>query len=64
MKNSLAEIKKELDEYFIQCQRSFLVNLEYVAKITNSCVVLKNGMEVPISRGMAKEIGKEMIRLF
>ncbi len=64
MKNSLAEIKKELDEYFIQCQRSFLVNLEYVVKITNSCVVLKNGLEVPISRGMAKEIGKEMIRLF
>lgn len=64
MKNSLAEIKKELDEYFIQCQRSFLVNLRHVVKITSCCVVLKNGMEVPISRGMAKEIGKEIIRLF
>lgn len=64
MKTTLAETKGALDEYFFQCQRSFLVNLRYVVRIKSGCVVLKNGMEVPISRGMAEKIGKEMIRLF
>lgn len=64
MKKSLMETEKELDEYFYRCQRSFLVNLCHVAQIKSDCVVLKNGEEVPISRGMAEKIGKEIIRLF
>ena len=35
MKTSLAETKGALDEYFFQCQRSFLVNLRYVAQVKN-----------------------------
>lgn len=64
MKKSLAETEKELDEFFFRCQRSFLVNLSHVTRIRSGCVTLKNGEEVPISRGMAERIGKEMIRLF
>ena len=64
MKGSLADMEKQLDEYFIKCQRSFVVNLRYVTRIKNDCVLLKNGSEVPISRGMAEKIGKEIIRLF
>ncbi len=64
MKKTLAETGSELDAYFFKCQRSFLVNLCHVTRIKSGCVVLKNGEEVPISRGMAEKIGKEMIRLF
>lgn len=64
MKASLAETEGQLDEFFFKCQRSFLVNLRYVKRIKNDCVVLKNDVEVPISRGLAEKIGKEMIRLF
>ena len=64
MKSSLADIESKLDEYFFRCQRSFIVNLRYVIRIKYDCVVLKNGAEVPISRGMAEKIGKEIIRLF
>lgn len=64
MKSSLADMETQLDEYFFKCQRSFLVNLRYVTRIKSDCVVLKNGTEVPISRGMAEKIGKEIIRLF
>lgn len=64
MKTSLAETKRALDEYFFQCQRSFLVNLRYVAQVKNNCVILKNGIEVPIGRGMAEKVGKEIIKLF
>lgn len=64
MKASLADTEKELDEYFFKCQRSFIVNLRHILRINNDCVELKNGTEVPISRGMAQKIGKEIIRLF
>ena len=63
-KTSLAEMEKELDEYFFKCQRSFIVNLRQVLRIHSDRVVLKNGAEIPISRGMASKIGKEIIRLF
>ena len=53
-----------MDEYFFKCQRSFLVNLRHVKRILQNHVVLKNDEEIPISRGMAEKIGKEMIRLF
>ena len=64
MKASLTDVETQIDEYFFRCQRSFVVNLRYVMRIKNDCVVLKNGVEVPISRGMAEKIGKEIIRLF
>ena len=64
MKASLSEMETKLDEYFFRCQRSFVVNLRYVMRIKNDCVVLKDTSEVPISRGMAEKIGKEIIRLF
>lgn len=64
MKASLADTEKELDEYFLKCQRSFIVNLRHVLRINNDNVVLKTGAEVPISRGIAQKIGKEIIRLF
>ena len=64
MKASLVDTEKELDEYFFKCQRSFIVNLRHVLRIGSNSVVLKNGTEVPISRGMAHKIGKEIIRLF
>ena len=64
MKCSLAEMEGQLDEYFLKCQRSFVVNLRHVKRIQSANVVLKDGESVPISRGMAEKIGKEMIRLF
>lgn len=64
MKATLTETKDALDEYFFKCQRSFLINLRYVMQIKTGCVVLKNGEEIPISRGMAEVIGREIIRLF
>lgn len=64
MKESLSNVEKQVDEYFFKCHRSFLVNLRHVSQIKSNCVVLKNGEEVPISRGMAEQIGKEIIRLF
>ncbi len=64
MKTSLREMEASLDRRFFKCQRSFLVNLSHVVQIRTNCVVLKNGEEVPISRGMAEEVGRAVISLF
>lgn len=64
MKVSLTDIGMQLDEYFFKCQRSFIVNLRNVVRINSEQVTLKNGVKVPISRGIAEKIGKEIIRLF
>ncbi len=64
MKQSFAETVAELDKFFFKCQRSFCVNLRHITRIKSSGVLLKNGEEIPISRGMADRIGKEIIRLF
>lgn len=64
MKCALTDMEAQLDEYFFRCQRSFIVNLRYVARVSSDCVLLKDGAKVPISRGMAEKIGKEIIRLF
>lgn len=64
MKASLREMEAELDERFFKCQRSFVVNLSHVVRISANCVALKNGEEIPISRGMAEEIRKAIIRIF
>jgi len=64
MKASLTEMREKTDAFFFPCQRSFLVNLRHIVRIKSDGVVLKNKEEVPISRGMAEKIGKEMIRLF
>lgn len=64
MKASLSDTEAQLDEYFFRCQRSFLVNLRYVQRIDRDSLLLTDGTSVPISRGLAPKIGKELIRLF
>ena len=41
---------------FLRCYQSYLVNPDSICRITNSSVVLKNGEELPISRGKTKLI--------
>lgn len=64
MKRTLGDLEEELDERFFRCQRSFLVNLYHVVRVKGGSAVLKNGEEIPISRGMAEELGKAVIALF
>lgn len=46
----LEEIEKQLDYRFVQCHRSYLVNLDYLLEYTNNQITLENGEVVPISR--------------
>ena len=53
----LSEVEKTpVLSSFLRCYQSYLVNPDCIYRITNSTVVLKNGEELPISRGKAKLI--------
>lgn len=64
IKKTLGELEKELDERFFRTGRSYIVNLFFVKKITKSWVYLKDGTQVPLSRGLYEEMNRAVIRYF
>ncbi len=64
LKVPISELETRLDGYFLRVQRSFIVNLREVLRITRTEVILRSGEAVPISRGMQGQIGKRIIELF
>lgn len=51
-KASLKEIQSKLDsDRFVMANRSAVVNLEFVTKITREECILENGEAIPVSRG-------------
>lgn len=53
---SIGALEEELEKYhLVRCQKSYIVNLARITKITNKSVQLgRNGVEVPISRDKQK----------
>lgn len=47
----LAEFAKELaqEEYFLQCHRSCIVNLHFVAKVEEDHILMKSGAKAPLA---------------
>ena len=64
VKKTLSELEEELGDGFFRTGRSFLVNLKCVKRITKKEVSLKDGMVIPLSRGMYEKINRAMIRYF
>jgi DNA-binding LytR/AlgR family response regulator len=48
--STLREIEKSLDENFIKCHKSFIVNLAYIIGVEKGDFLLATGERVPISR--------------
>lgn len=64
VKRTLHEMQKELDGRFFQIHRSYIVNLGFVRKITKSNVILKDGRELPLSRGLYDKMNQAFINCF
>lgn len=61
---SMQSIEEELsDECFIRVHKGFIVNNSYISRISGGIIVLKNGMEVPVSRRKLKEVHDIHMRL-
>lgn len=54
-KLSWVQEKLEYCRGFLRCHQSYLVNLDYVRNLEDSCFVMDNGRMVPVSRNFYKE---------
>lgn len=61
VKKTLSELEKDLDENFFRIGRSFIVNLQYVRKVSRDTVWLEGGATVPLSRGLYDKINRAII---
>ena len=55
---TLRELQQDLDERFIDVSRGILVNADFIERMGAKSCTLKDGREVLLSRGSAKEIRK------
>lgn len=44
------DIQRRLPEQFVRCHKSFLVNMDCIAELRASDVILSNGEEIPVSQ--------------
>ena len=53
----LSELQLVLEPHsqFLRCHQSYLVNLDYVDKLEDSCFYMKDGQMIPISRNFYKQ---------
>lgn len=61
VRRTLSDIERELDNRFFRTGRQNIINLDYVRRITKSCVYLSGGEEVPLPRGAYEAINRAII---
>lgn len=62
-KDSLGNIAEELLPHgFVQPHRSYLVNSSHVVRRTSSSLLLRNGVEIPLSRGRKKALELQFMK--
>ncbi len=64
IKMNLSAIQKTLGNGFFRCQRSFIVGLRYVRRITRTAIVLDDMTEIPLSRGLYNAANQAVIHFF
>jgi len=64
-KESLQNMKERLDERrFVLANRSVLVNLEHVSKITREECLLENGVSIPVSKGAYRTLNEAFMAYY
>lgn len=59
---SLAYAASVLPDQFVQCHKSFIVNLDYVSELNKSAFVMASGEEVPVSQTKRKDSRSALLR--
>ena len=62
LRMTMQEMLQFLGDGFFQCSRSFIAGLRYISRITKKTVILVNGTEIPLGRGMYDELNLALIK--
>ena len=60
-KQTLQAFAKELDDRFYKLGRSYIINLNYIRRITRTEAVLSTGEEIPLPRGVYDGLNRAII---
>ena len=52
--DKVIDLAKAYPHLFLRCHQSYLVNLDYVDKLEDSCFYMRDGQMIPISRNFYK----------
>lgn len=55
IKDAAQELRK-LQPYFVQCHKSYIINMRYIFDINNNFIMTKNNEKIPLGRVYAKEV--------
>lgn len=58
----LGDLNKRLSKDFVQCHKSFVVNLNWVKKLEGKTLTLRNEREIPISRSFSTNVRDAFFR--
>lgn len=58
----LKDAEKQLDERFIKCHRSYIINLSYLKEYSNGQVLLEDGSLIPVSRAHHQTLLNAMLQ--
>lgn len=58
----LADIQKRLLNHFIQCHKSYIVNMNWVSTYEGKTFMMRNGKEIPISRTYMSKVREAFFR--
>lgn len=60
----LSDMEGLLGEGFFRCHRSYIVSIKHVRRVTRTVMVLDNGTEIPLSRGLYDAANQAFISNF
>lgn len=63
LKKPLKEIERDLDGRFFRVGRSYIVNLDFITRVTKSEISLKGGGTVPLPRGAYEKVNRAIIAM-
>ncbi|QHI71310.1 LytR/AlgR family response regulator transcription factor [Aminipila terrae] len=62
--SSFEEIETQLSTDFYRCHNSYIINLHKIRSIDSKCILMSNGLSVPVSRAHIKELKELLINLY
>lgn len=58
----LKEVERQLDDRFIKCHRSYIINLAFLQEYAGGQILLKNGNQIPVSRSHHQTLLNAMLQ--
>lgn len=59
---TIAQMLEQVGEEFVQCHKSWLVNMNYIEELTSKSVIMSNGEDIAVSQKRAKETKSKFIQ--